>query len=437
MARMGQVLPSYTPWAKEAMSSMGDAVVERGDRAREQERNQLASAAYMGDPEALQELAAVDPEMAMKVEAQSGQRSARERQAEAHQTAQTAAESRLSTEQLNRIGTYDKVMGSMIENVGNFDDFEAAKAYADQEGARLNELYGDLPDYQEVQELTPEMYESAKAMAQAELDKKGWTRSGSTEVVEYTDPETGDSYMTRVQPFTDPKGNLMSRYLMGADGKPMQAGTSYDAAQQEVIAGSKRRGTETEGRNQDIVTGALEATVGIQDLQRAKELLEVVSTGGLKKNLNAVRQYFGDDSKSVADMGELQTLLAQDLIEKFSLMTGVLSESDMKLLESMSAGAGRSTATNMRLIDGVMRRTKRKVARGLDRATDPRDRQELMQAAEALGIDVMEMEAPDEGDAPASAGASREDPLTVNRGDPKPPSGTWAKLPDGRVIQVP
>jgi hypothetical protein len=40
-------------------------------------------------------------------------------------------------------------------------------------------------------------------------------------------------------------------------------------------------------------------------------------------------------------------------------------------------------------------------------------------------------------DNPGQQGASRDNPLSVGPNDPPPPSGTWVRLPDGRVGQVP
>ena len=59
----GQVLPGYTPFMTEGMKGMRGAMMGQQERQIENQKNELASAAWMGDPQAMQELAAMDPAM--------------------------------------------------------------------------------------------------------------------------------------------------------------------------------------------------------------------------------------------------------------------------------------------------------------------------------------------------------------------------------------
>lgn len=405
MSRMGQVLPTYTPFAKEGMGAMGDVFEARRDRRT----NELASRAYMGDPGALQDLARRDPQLAMEVEQRSEGRAARERQAEQHAQAMELGGMQMTALNRQFINQNREVLEDVSEAVGTLPDFESAKAFSDQQRQLFQELYGDQEGFVMPPELTPEMYAQARQQHEVALKGKGLESSGGPDVYEYTDPETGDAYMARAQVFKDGRGNVSVKFVRGVDGKPLKAGTAYDVGLKRDLAAAGEGGKREEVRDQTVVDNALAATDALPSLRRAQELLETVQTGGIDATINNIREYFGDESAEVADFGELQTLLASDLLDSLSAFPGAISEGEREFLESVSAGASRNTEVNKRRINSIIRNSGVKIMRGLRQAEERGLEFEaniLREAAKGLGL--LDPEA-DTGGPPGSApGAARQ-----------------------------
>ncbi|MGI9252099.1 MAG: hypothetical protein ACR2PR_13085 [Pseudohongiellaceae bacterium] len=421
MARMGQVLPQATTGFGDAMGSFGETVF---GAQREKRENKLAADAYMGNPEALQELAQANPELAMQVEDQAMQRQQRERQGEQHEAAMEANRRKFATE--NR-----DLMQNLGAQIGAFDDFELAKGYADEQFMQLENIMGEgnVP----IQELTPEAYEQFRELHKV-VTGEDWERSGGPVLEEI------NGQPTYVQKFVNPSTRDVASVPLGAE----RAITGWDVERRGDIKQTETREKTKEERLQENVDLALDAASGLPDLDRAMELLNTTSTGGLDTHINMIRQYFGDNSMEVADLGELQTLLANDLIDKFSLMTGVLSESDMKLLRSMSSDTTRSTATNIRLLENLRGRTERKILRGLQDARDGGRQfeiQRLQRAAEDLGLSDYEIETgevQDDEDTAAEAAAGEVPSInTQAEFDALPSGAVYIDSEDGKRYKKP
>lgn len=435
MSRMGQVLPTYTPFAKEGMGAMGDVFKARRDRRT----NELASRAYMGDPGALQDLAQQDPELAMQVEQRSEARAGRERQAEQHQQAMELGEMRMTALNRQFINQNREVLQDVSEAVGTLPDFESAKKFSDQQRQLFQDLYGDQEGFVMPPELTPEMYAQARQQHEVALKDKGLESSGGPDVYQYTDPETGENYMARAQVFKDGRGNVSVKFVRGVDGKPLKAGTAYDVGLKRDLSAAGEGGKREEVRGQESIDNALAATDALPNLRRAQELLETVQTGGIDATINRVREYFGDESVEVADFGELQTLLATDLLDALSQFTGAISEGEREFLEGVSAGTNRNTEVNKRRIASIVRNSGIKIMRGLREAEKRGLNYEadmLREAAKGLGL--IDAEA-DTGGPPGSApGGARQtkapqaalDYLRANPGQAAAFQKKYGYLPD-------
>ena len=345
----------YTPFVTEMT---GNALAN----LQEQKEGEAAKAAYMGDPNALADLYQLNPAMAQSIDkdmrAQEQQKLENTRKAEIHQRQQTEAGRKWAME--NR-----DLMEDLAANVGRFDDYETAKAYADSQFAQLAQIpeMGDVPN----QELTPEMFEQFKQLAGGTTDRKP---QGSHYLVR---DDEGTLYTASIT--LDDKGNVQRTVIdpktgdeLDQQGKNLTRVHQLDPVLAAQLATSEKRAESEEGRRQGEIEAGLNSIYMMPDLKRAEELLESVETGGLATDIDRIRRYFGDESMEVADMGELQVLLANDLISKFELMTGVLSESDMALLQSISAGTRAPAPVNSRLIKNVIRKAERKINLGSEAA---------------------------------------------------------------------
>ena len=411
----------YTPFA----TRMTDKALAR---LQQQKVGEAAKGAYMGDPGALAELYQLDPTQAQAIDqdirAAEQQELEETRAAEVHERQQTESQRKWATE--NR-----ELMLDLGQQIGQFQDFETAKAYADQQQEILRQIPGmeDAP----LQELTPEAYEQFKQLALGTTDR---SPQGSHYLVK---DDEGTLYTASIT--LDDRGNVQRTVVDPSTGKAAPAGKKFTRVHQldpelmGQIAGRKVRGQTEEERRQGEIEAGLNSIYMMPDLARAEELLQTVQTGGLRADIDSIRRYFGDESLEVADMGELQVLLANDLISKFELMTGVLSESDMKLLQDISAGTRAPAPVNLRLIQNVIRKAERKINKGYEAAQETGSAFDMREFESYLG------EGDDTGAAAGGApGTSQANPISYQDAaqmTTRPPSGTWVTLQNGTVVQVP
>ncbi len=101
---------AYTPFFAQGMENIGQAMGEAQDYRREEEINQLAEAAWMGDPQAIQDLAARDPELAATVEQGSQEREDRETQLAVDKDARFKEDMETAMAQIGTFETYEEAM---------------------------------------------------------------------------------------------------------------------------------------------------------------------------------------------------------------------------------------------------------------------------------------------------------------------------------------
>ncbi len=418
----------YTPWMSAAAGDVAKAVQTRRDTRLEHAKQDLMGRALV-DPAALEQLNALDAEAGMRV-------------------AEHIRKNKEASTQADMVQreAFGEELESFRDQVAGFPDASAAQVYAQPQLDRLHANYPELAQSHNVpKQFDESIYVESQTLAGANSDRE---RAGGPGLFEFQDPESGETYMARGQQIWDPVSNKSEvSWASGPDGKPLRAVSATHSPEQAgaVTYAKSREGERGSGqgeRERDDINLGLDSAMSVPDLQRARELLDVVSTGGIQKHINDIQEYFGDNSVAVADMGELGTLLATDLMDKFSLMTGVLSESDMRLLQSMSSDTTRSTATNIRLLDNLMRRTERKVLRGLDRAREggtASEISELERAARDLGLTEKEIK---EGvvDPKAAGGAPSEQAIGIETQadyDALPSGAVYVDPDDGKKYRKP
>ena len=139
MASFGRRGVSYTPFFAQSMGGIVDAVQSRRDRAAQRRENELAQAAYMGDPEALQNLVAVNPELARETEKQAQQRQKIERQTETEKDA-----------------SFQEDTQRIMEEIAQFPDYASAADY----GQRMTDyLMQKYPERSQARGAPPEFTE--------------------------------------------------------------------------------------------------------------------------------------------------------------------------------------------------------------------------------------------------------------------------------------
>ena len=64
----------YTPFLTQAGEAIGRGLEKRGIRQQKEQQNRLAGSAYMGDPQAMQELMQVNPQLGAQIQQQAQKR---------------------------------------------------------------------------------------------------------------------------------------------------------------------------------------------------------------------------------------------------------------------------------------------------------------------------------------------------------------------------
>lgn len=134
----------YTPFMAQAGRDLGGALARRG-------QSKLFSSAYMGEPGAMEELAAVNPAMAMKLQ--------KSKQEEEQLKVQQASKKEANTRKL--FTENKEIVDQVIQDVAAFDDFSEAQDYFERKKEENRPIFGDALD--NVQ-LTEQMYNEARTI---------------------------------------------------------------------------------------------------------------------------------------------------------------------------------------------------------------------------------------------------------------------------------
>ena len=150
---------SYTPSFSQGMATMGRAFAGRRAEKYEDERaaheSQLAKDAWMGNPEAIQDLAEVNPELAMKIETQSAQRKATEEQ-----------------RGLDTDVRFKTDMESIMGQIGNFQTFEEAQGFGQRMTDMMVEKYPErVQQHGMPTEFNQEAFNQIRSITGADIPK--------------------------------------------------------------------------------------------------------------------------------------------------------------------------------------------------------------------------------------------------------------------------
>jgi hypothetical protein len=128
----------YTPFLAQAGRDIGRGLEARGVRQQKTYQNKLAGDAYMGDPQAIQELMQVNPTLGIQI-----QEGARKRKEASEQKAldKATAEQEAVVEKRKR---FTSERDSVMENIAKFNSFEEAKEYGDSMVKDLGERYPEI-----------------------------------------------------------------------------------------------------------------------------------------------------------------------------------------------------------------------------------------------------------------------------------------------------
>lgn len=120
-------MPSlYTPFLAQAGANFGNAMESRGQRERLEAQNKLAGDAYLGNPQALQELMSLNPALGAKIMEESRKRKESQQQ-----------------QSLNKRTQFKKELDDYRGKLSNFDTFEESEPYGQRMTAYFQKTYPD------------------------------------------------------------------------------------------------------------------------------------------------------------------------------------------------------------------------------------------------------------------------------------------------------
>lgn len=148
---------------------------------------------------------------------------------------------------------------------------------------------------------------------------------------------------------------------------------------------AERRAIAQVDRSQDAINSGLEAAETVPTLLRSLELLESVKTGGFAAAAIRARSLFGIESP---DEGELSYNLARNVLQQLKPTFGAaFTAAEGQRLESIEAGLGRNTETNIRILNRVLDAARKETQRAYDRAFaegDTRTANDLQMAIDSI-----------------------------------------------------
>lgn len=141
-----------------------------------------------------------------------------------------------------------------------------------------------------------------------------------------------------------------------------------------AILADRKKGVTLAGDEATRLSGFISEGIAALDslpkLERGLELLKSVKTGGIAAKSKAVSDFFGTTS---GDIGELNNILAQKVLDGLSAFTGAISEGERAFIEKMETGLRSGTAVNVRLLNQGKRLLERKITRARSAAVVAED----------------------------------------------------------------
>jgi hypothetical protein len=136
----------YTPFLTKAAGTITQGLERRDVRWQKERQNKLAGSAYMGDPQAMEELMQVNPAMGIQLEQQVQKKTEREQQ---NRLAQQAG--------------FKEDFSELSKEIATYSDYESSKEYAEEQMEGLKAKYPILsqPDTQ-VNNYTEEIFNRIK-----------------------------------------------------------------------------------------------------------------------------------------------------------------------------------------------------------------------------------------------------------------------------------
>ena len=318
---------AYTPWMARAGQQIGQALETRGVRAQKEQQNKLIQSAYMGDPQAMQGLMQLNPQMGMQV-----QESLRKRKDVTDQAA------------LSKRADFSKETKEIMGNIAKFNSFEESKEYGARMTADIASRYPEIIKSVGADAVFDEAdFNQAK---QIYGDKKGAQsaeyQSFESLIADFTPEQKKEAKLVK----SGLKGRAMSNALLSAiksgdiEEMKKQAGAMKEAEKFGAMTGSSRAKAIDKGFDSIVKIDA-----GIRNIDRAtKALKDGAGVGAVEKLWPSIKA-------ASVELDNIQGLMALDVVGATTF--GALSKGELDLAKAVALPTGLDTPE---LIDWLSRR---------------------------------------------------------------------------------
>lgn len=356
----------YTPFMAQAGEKIGQAMLQKA-------QNKLIGQAYMGQPGAMENLAQYNPQAAIALQ--------RQRQQEEQLKLQQAVKKQ---ESQRKIWKENKSLtDEVIQNTAQFDNYEQAKSYFDEQKELYRPLFTtpETGDMLAGVELTPQSFEQIRHLYGPKQEKLGALDRAKLEKIRAETAKIGRE--SRVGPDIGGNIDILTQNLSpevaakakaafelsggGEKGVKKLMETIDQAGEIEKHSMAKgyieRLYPDVSNKQKDQLLAAVEssktAQEGLEFAAKVREQQETLDKQKQFKNdaifllerivkneeiddvLGTVEQYnfprfSANERRAIADIRGASEILT---VENMDLMTGVLSESDLKVLRTVSSYA--------------------------------------------------------------------------------------------------
>lgn len=414
MAQFGRRGIAYTPFFQAGAQAIGDAMGIRRERMEEDRINELAQAAWMGDPIAVQELAREDPDLAADIELQAAERQDRDIQ-----------------RQVDKDARFVEDLDTAMAQISMFEDFEDAQPFGQRITNMLMEKYPErMAARGEAGEFTPEVFEEIRTIVGGAggigepigVHFPGVDRDGNPVMYERLKLPNGRTIARKIRDeetgeyITPARFDAETAYRMSYSGKSGTEQAVIDLADDAALAKlSAEAKTQIMPARRDA-----EATIGVINQIRAHPgLKHAVGLGWL----NPLKFAPGTEAHNfmvLADQAQ-----GKVFAQAYETLKGGGQITEIESQKAEQAIARMETSQSVPEYMAALEDFEDAVRAGYDIL--------LKQAAGEFEVDTpLTARAPREGE----PGFTEETAIDATTLDEKPPAGTWVRFPDGTVRQM-
>ncbi len=308
----------YTPWMAQAGQNIGRALETRGVRAQKEQQNKLIQSAYMGDPQAIQSLMQVNPQLGIQV-----QEAVIKRKAVTDQAA------------LSNRAAFSKETKEIMANIAKFNTFEEAQEYGDRMTQDIASRYPEIIKSVGVDAVFDEDdFNQAKTMfGDAQGDQSPAGRDFESLIADFTPEQKKEAKLVKA----GLKGRAMSNALLSAiksgdiEEMKIQAGAMKQAEKFGAMTGASRAKAIDKG-----FESIVKIESGIGNIDRA---IAAIDKGA---GVGAVEKLWPSIKAASVELDNIRGQMALDVVGATTF--GALSKGELDLAKDIALPTGLDSA---------------------------------------------------------------------------------------------